>query len=100
MTYNGWKNYETWALGMYLDGNYTSEGTYRELLALAEQHRDDARDVDDDAYTLAGALKEYVEADLDLGESINGLALDLIGAALSEVIWQELATSKLAEVTS
>lgn len=25
-TYNGWTNYETWAVGMFLDGNYTGEG--------------------------------------------------------------------------
>ena len=27
-TYNGWKNYETWAVGMYLDGNYDGPSTY------------------------------------------------------------------------
>ena len=27
-TCNGWKNYETWAVGMYLDGNYDGPGTY------------------------------------------------------------------------
>ncbi len=29
--YNGWSTYETWATGMFLDGNYTGEGTYREV---------------------------------------------------------------------
>ncbi|MES2147868.1 MAG: hypothetical protein V4491_08470 [Pseudomonadota bacterium] len=31
-TYNGWKNYETWAVGMYLDGNYDGPSTYYETV--------------------------------------------------------------------
>ncbi len=31
-TYNGWANYETWAVGMYLDGNYDGPGTYYETI--------------------------------------------------------------------
>ena len=26
-TYNGWTNYEKWAVGLYLDGNYDGLGT-------------------------------------------------------------------------
>ncbi|HTU61307.1 MAG TPA: hypothetical protein VMF89_22785 [Polyangiales bacterium] len=98
MTYNGHTNYETWAVSLYLDGNYTGEGTYREVLELAEQHLADSRelgrDSDDADYTLAEALKDYVETDLDISA---GLAGDLVGAALSEVDWRELAKDKLAE---
>jgi hypothetical protein len=36
-TYNGWKNYETWAVGMYLDGNYTGEGTYLDVLDVVRE---------------------------------------------------------------
>lgn len=96
--YNGWTNYETWAVAMFLDGNYTGEGTYQDVL-------DVVRDVEATGYVtrefaVADALKDYVEE--SIGEATddlpNGLAADLLRAALSEVNWRELAESKLAEV--
>lgn len=86
--YNGWKNYETWAVGLYLDGNYDGENTYRMVLELASaaSGRGD----------LADALKGFVEESLpDLGSS---LASDLLGAAVGSVDWFTLAEHKLAEV--
>lgn len=35
--YNGWSNYETWAVGMYLDGNYTGSGTYELAIETVRQ---------------------------------------------------------------
>lgn len=26
MSYNGWATYETWAMGMYVDGSYSGDG--------------------------------------------------------------------------
>jgi hypothetical protein len=102
MSYNGHKNYETWAVSLYLDGNYTGESTYREVLALAEEHRSDAaepeRDSDDAPYTLAEALKEYIEHDVWGDDAPATLATDLLRAALSEVDWRDLAEGKLAEI--
>lgn len=102
MTYNGWKNYETWAVGMYLDGNYTGEGTYRAVLGLAEEVVEGATATDvwtvaeARRFNLADALKEFVEERVRPEE--GGLAGDLIGAALSEVEWHDLADHKLAEL--
>lgn len=98
--YNGWTNYETWAVGMFLDGNYTGEYTYREVLSIAADHladsRENERDADDAAYTLAEALKDWFGEQLpELGASI---AADLLGAAVSEVDWHELAEHKISEV--
>jgi hypothetical protein len=98
-SYNGWTNYETWAVGMFLDGNYTGEHTYREVLALAEDHDSDAReserDPDDAVYTLANALQEWFNEQLP---ELDGIASDLLGAAVSEINWTELAKSKLTEI--
>lgn len=90
MTYNGWSNYETWATGMFLDGNYTGEGTYREVLDLVKQV------ADGDQYTVAEVLKDYVTDEVTL-ESAS-LASDFVGAALSEVNWTELASHKIEEI--
>ena len=87
MTYNGWTNYETWAVGMYLDGNYTGEGTYQEVQQLVRKH--------DDEYQLASALEDWFDGELP---EFDGIAGDLLRAARDEVNWFELAKSKLEEV--
>lgn len=105
-TYNGWKNYETWAVGMYLDGNYDGEGTYREALEIT---RNAAENIDQDQvdngfwtasqaklYNVEDALKVWAR-ELIEGE-IEGIAADLLRGALDEVDWRELAEHKLNEV--
>jgi hypothetical protein len=103
MTYNGWRNYETWAVGMWLDGNYTGEATALEALDVVRAASDDydASNVDkgiwteDQArvYAVEAALKSYFEESLpDLGASIEQ---DLLNAATSEINWRELAESRL-----
>jgi hypothetical protein len=81
--YNGWKNYETWAVGMYLDGNKCVLDRVRETAP-------------EGVYAVAGALEDYVRAYLpELGASI---AADLLGAAVDTVDWTELATHKYNEI--
>jgi len=88
-TYNGWANYGTWVVGMYLDGNYTGEGTYLEVLELTREVL-----ADDERAKLGQAIRDYVENDLPA----DGLAGDLIGVVLCEVDWDELAEHKADEV--
>lgn len=98
-TYNGWTNYETWAVGLFLDGNYDGEGTYRHVLDLARECSDRTDAPADAVYELANALEELVTGEdgymPDLGASIYS---DLLNAALSEVNWRELAEHKISEV--
>ena len=77
-TYNGWTNYETWNVALWIDSD---EGSYRERVRMARH----ARSVGD----FANALKSWVD-DMtpDLGASMFA---DLLGAALSEVEWYEIA---------
>jgi hypothetical protein len=90
MTHNGWTNYETWATGMFLDGNYTGEGTYRAVLNLVEQV------AASDLQTVAGVLEDFVTDEVTL-ESAS-LAADFVQTALSEVNWTELASHKSEEI--
>jgi hypothetical protein len=87
-TYNGWHNYETWAAALWIDNE---EPTYRERCALA----DHAASIG----ALAETLKTWVTDELmpDLGAS---LAADLLGAALSEVDWSEIASNWYEEAHS
>lgn len=94
MTYNGWSNYETWVAGMFLDGNYDGEGTYRAVLEIVERH---AESDELDVYTLATALGEFVEESLP---ELGGLAGDLLRAAVSEINWLELAEMQLSAARS
>jgi hypothetical protein len=110
--YNGWKNYPTWCVNLWLgcdsvtyneccymarealrdaphDENVKpwqrSDGTFSEPIWTVEQT---AR------YRLADTMKEYVE-DLLAQSDEGGLSSDLLGYALGEVDWNEIATSWL-----
>ncbi len=105
--YNGWKNYETWAVGMYLDGNYDGAGTYytatetvRAAIEDMEHPTSDVWTVEQSRrYAVADALKDMVEEytnpsmidDDHPDPNLHPLVSDLFGAALSSVDWNELA---------
>lgn len=110
-TYNGWKNYETWAVGMYLDGNYTGSGTYEYVIetvkeALERSTFNPLSGKMNDRYEVSQALKSLVENDTDPcgygnddGPELNPLVSDLLGAALSSVDWYELADAWITNVS-
>jgi hypothetical protein len=93
-TYNGWKNYPTWAVNLWLSND---EGLYREATAMAEtwSRGDHPRVV------LADRFKTWVT---DMGVSVvnryagdaatgdpTGFGADLYGWALAQVDWYEIA---------
>lgn len=83
-TYNGWANRSTWAVGMFLDGNYTGEDTYRQACRIARRHELEG-ELDTDA--LARDLRDFVHAEIS-----GMLAGDIAECGgLAVVDWQELA---------
>ena len=98
MSYNGWSNYETWAVALWMDND---AGTYGMRCDVMQ----DAWDVEASKYLtrsenarqqLAKWLKDFVEEMApDLGASLFS---DLLSAALSEVNWSEIADNWLTEV--
>ena len=77
-TYNGWSNYETWCVNLWLTNE---EESSLELTAIVR----DAEDLGQ----ASQIIKEWVEEMLpDLGASF---AADLLGAAVGAVNWYEIA---------
>jgi acyl-CoA reductase-like NAD-dependent aldehyde dehydrogenase len=90
--YQGWKNYETWCVKLWIDNegyNYWQERA-KELKA---------EDAEDTTSTLADELKERHE---EIAEEetldVMGVLADLLHSALGKVDWYEIATSILKEV--
>ncbi len=93
--YNGYANYETWAVSLWLDndqGSYnywtgTAEELYRDAVEVSEQcnRADWTRSAADQ---LADRLKDELQ---EVMPEVDGLWADLLGAAFSEVDWYEIA---------
>src|SRR5216684_1390047 len=97
--YNGWTNYETWAVNLWMSNDQGSDSYWREIAqeiydeAKAEQSftREERATLD-----LADRLKtEHDESQPDLGATVWA---DLLGAAMSEVDWHSIATHYIADV--
>lgn len=90
-TYNGWTNYETWCVHLWLTNE---EGSYRYWREEAGRHlRDDREDA---RYSLGRQLKGELEEASPLEEA--SLFSDLLNAALSEVDWHEVADAFLEDL--
>lgn len=89
-THNGWTNYETWAVALWLDNQESSYRYWRavaqetiQLTKLLEERREEA------GTTLADRIKDEI---LDgIPTAITGFYADLLQAALEEVNWLEIA---------
>ena len=93
MAYNGWSNYETWNVKLWMDNE---ESSYRYWNETANQLGRHCSDKDKAVGKLSTYLKDhYEEYKPDLGASVWS---DLLGAALSEVDWYEIAESLLEDV--
>ncbi len=103
-TYNGWTNYETWAVALWIDNEQSSYHYWRDE---ARRHREDSptcQQVQDGIwkaeqaakFNLADQLKDEFNDAAPLTEP--NVYSDLLGAALSEVNWSEIAEHMLADL--
>jgi hypothetical protein len=102
-TYNGWTNYETWCVNLWLSNE---EPSYRYWLEAAEQAAKDAPNSDEVKQgilrpdesairTLADQLREEIHSSEKLKDS--DFCTDLLLAALADVDWEEIAQSFLED---
>lgn len=106
--YNGWTNFETWNVNLWMDNE---QGTHDYWLEVANDiYTNEAEEPtlvgftkkDDAVYILAERLKEYHEEEmynmLENAGLTSSVWADLLGSALHEVKWQEIAENLLENI--
>jgi len=104
-TYNGWSNYETWAVALWLDNEQETYSYWREQAATSKDTAPVCSQVKDGIWTpkeaavylLADQLKEEVTEQNPL-DGTASLYADLLCSALGEVYWEGIAAARLLDV--
>lgn len=104
-TYNGWTNYETWAVNLWMDND---QGSQQYFMDMAREVKESTGDKTPNPYmhahdnaraVLADRLKDYHDemAEQWMADQSSVFA-DLLNAALSEVNWREIAAHLLTNL--
>ena len=87
--YNGWSNYETWCVNLWLDNDEYSQNLLRSLAENAiEEAQFDGSDKNHAVYECSKEICSHVEEGMP---EVEGVFADLLNSALSEVDWFEIA---------
>jgi hypothetical protein len=93
--YNGWTNYETWCVKLWLDND---QETYNYWYDMAmEAWHDNDKELEPAAHVLRKQLKDEINEANPLAEDASMFS-DLLSAALSEVNWYEIAETYLEDL--
>lgn len=97
-TYNGWKNYPTWCVNLWLSND---EGLSTEAHRIIDILREQDAEIREELplnLAVADHFENWVTDELapDLGASF---AADLLGFALDQVNWHEIADSWIQSVS-
>lgn len=91
--YNGWANYETWCVNLWLDNEQSTQEYIdemaREILEEEDFNRDDA------IYELAQRIEEMHDESMP---EVSGVYADLLGSAMRVVSWYEIAKHYIDDI--
>lgn len=98
--HNGFANVQTWMISMFLDGNYTGQGTYASALeVIAKEIEGEDEPLKTNLGGVMDRLRSFVEVeaftDDDDGSTIRR---DMLKASLDAVNWRELAIVHIENV--
>lgn len=106
MTYNGYSNYETWAVQLWIDNNESSSSYWRQIASeLYYQHAVEQvhfSKVEDAICLLVDKLKEsyqyQMETMLDRAQGDGTVWADLLNASLCAVNFGEIAKNLMESI--
>lgn len=108
--YNGWKNYETWAIALWLDNEYETYKLmqYKSSKIIKSVLKDANFDyqlsenreklIQNSAYRLADEIRKYIEQNNPISSEAS-VYVDLLNAAISEADYIEIAEHYLDDDT-
>lgn len=102
-TYNGWSNYPTWAVKLWMDNEPYSEEFWQKqtVEARKEANRDATIPQSDKRNRAIRILSDSLEAEHELEASAlnipNGIYSDLLTNVLAQVNWREIAESLIED---
>jgi hypothetical protein len=94
--YNGWTNYETWVVNLWLDNSQESQAYINEIAqsyySSAESDKTFTR-LENAALAMKYELQEIHEAN---APEVTGVYADMLNASLRSVNWYEIAKNWLS----
>ena len=98
-TYNGWTNYATWNVKLWMDNDQGSQEYWLEQAQAAAAATDTDDDMESRKSDAASALETELEnSHDDAAPDLQGPYADLMGYALGQVNWREIANSLLDDL--